>query len=611
MNYQITSLPSQPTATKFTITGLPGAPAQAAPLNEHQQAVQAINAQPNPLGKVAMGVGEAARQTTEALTAPWSPLGWVTGAIGGAAKALGTGVEAVSNFVAPKIGQALRGAVGANTADLIGQKLREAAHSPLAQGIQKTYGSGDVPQALGAVQNVANLAGTVSGAAGVAEALNNPGIGKAFSGISDVAQQHYVANEAANWAKPSTVAKPSYNKPTEILTNAAGRGNDIPTTLVKNRITLANNIDNGTYATADTAAQLRTDASKLSSELLRPSLQMADYTTPKVPVTDIVKSTIDDITHSRGATPHDIQRQITRAKAEGAALAKKYPDGMSLTEMHDNKITYASHGKYSPIGDMNVNNIAAVNRSFGRTLGGLVEAKAPAGVPVKEFNAELAKQYQAADYLESLHGKKVPQSILSRVARTAAKVTGAAAGHAMGGGILGGVGGYHIGGMLETMLENMPNPVKGHFLNTLEMTNPQAFTAVKNFIGEEQAAQLQRRQLPAPSPLGSSKNPITPTPPTVYDKPAPKNNYQETPKSRINIGLGIKDVNMASIDALNAFMDSAYSALKKLEFPSTRPGDVIGAFNERNEIVKKIEDGTATVRDLQRGRELIRLYAGK
>ncbi len=45
----------------------------------------------------------------------------------------------------------------------------------------------------------------------------------------------------------------------------------------------------------------------------------------------------------------------------------------------------------------------------------MVEKKAPADLPIKEFNAELQKKYQMADYLESLHGKNVPKGTASKL----------------------------------------------------------------------------------------------------------------------------------------------------------------------------------------------------
>ena len=430
--------------------------------------------------------------------------------------------KAVVDPIAKAAGGALRTAVGAPNADKVGSAITAAVNNPHVAPVIKDLTSPKVAGDLNAVSQVANLGATVAGAGAGAEALEdlpaaldkNSPIPKAadkvaaipaVQKVTDSLSEHYVNSEKESWAKPASTPQVGFKKVAAIFENAASKGNDIPDTLVKNGIKLSDNVEGGKYVTADTADSIRTDAAKMSSELLRPSLQMADYSTPKTPVTDIVKSTINDIKASKGTTPGDIETQIAKAKQEGNALTRKYPDGMSLTDMHDTKIDYASNGKYSPVGDTNVNNIAGVNRAFGRTLASQVETKAPAGVPVKEFNAELAKQYQAADYLDALDSKKVPQSIMSKIAKTAAKVAGAAVGDSLGGGILGGVGGYHIGGMVESMLENMPNPIKGHFLNTLEMTNPPAFEAVKSYMGDEQMAQLQRRMLPAPT--------------TIYQKP--------------------------------------------------------------------------------------------
>jgi hypothetical protein len=59
---------------------------------------------------------------------------------------------------------------------------------------------------------------------------------------------------------------------------------------------------------------------------------------------------------------------------------------------------------------------------------------------------------------------------------------GAAVGQGIGGGIMGGVGGYHIGGMVESLIEGLPNPIKKSLLENLEVTNPEAFTKVNNYL---------------------------------------------------------------------------------------------------------------------------------
>lgn len=330
-------------------------------------------------------------------------------------------------------------------------------------------------------------------------------------------------NKALNdWKEPIKTNEAKFNKATDIYNNSLNKGNDIADTLVKNKINLDNNIEKGKYATADTADQIRADAQKISNEVLRPALEQADYTTPKIPVSEVVKTTIENIKNSKGVTPGDMEAQITKAETEGKALERKYPDGMGLVDMHDNRISYNSN-RYSPLGAKSDANAANVDRSFGRTLGKLVENNAPKEIPVHQFQQELQKQFQAADYLEALDTKKVPTSVLQTIAKTSAKVAGAITGHGLGGGLLGGVGGYHIGGMVESLFENMPNPIKGYFLDNLSKTNPEAFNAIRNYLGAEQSAQLMRKALPAGNqiPLGPKTSQPIYGRPALPDTPAP------------------------------------------------------------------------------------------
>lgn len=337
-----------------------------------------------------------------------------------------------------------------------------------------------------------------------------PGMNKVNSAL----ENRYVKQNAKEWSAPVETNKPGYSKATDIFKEAEAKGNNIPETLTKNKIDINNNIENGKYSTLDTAEKIRTDAGKMSGEVLRPSLEKADHFTPKTPVEEVINSTIADIKKSKGITVLDEEAQIAKVQAQGEALARKYPEGMSLTDMHDNQINYAHNGGYNFGDTPETGNIKATNRAFGRTLNNLLEEKSPAGIPVKEFKTELSKQYQAADYLESLDKKAVPQTTLQYIAKTAAKVTGAAVGHGMGGGILGGVGGYHIGGMIESLFENMPNPVKAQFLNNLRTANPEAFAAVQKFMQETMNSQINNKQLPAP---GSTRGSSYRNPPTNVD----------------------------------------------------------------------------------------------
>lgn len=283
-----------------------------------------------------------------------------------------------------------------------------------------------------------------------------------------------------DWIAPTTKTNASYSKATDVYNNAQSSGHDIADTLVKNGTKLSDNISEGKYATADTAEKIRSDAGKLSNELLRPALQKADAATPLTPVEDITKATIRDIENSKGITPGDVERQISKAKSEGESLKRKFPDGMRLSDMHDTRINYASNGKYSPIGDTTVNNNANVNRSFGRVLAKEVKNNAPEDIPVDAFQKALQKQYQAADYLDALDTKRVPIGVGTKILRAGAKGVGSALGSTAGLG--GSFAGYSIGGIVESTLEGLPATVRDSLLGNLEKTNPEAFSKISDYL---------------------------------------------------------------------------------------------------------------------------------
>lgn len=324
------------------------------------------------------------------------------------------------------------------------------------------------------------------------------------------------------WEKPATTNKPSYTKATELFKSEQTKGHNIAQTLVKNKIIPSDHIEGGQYATAETADKLRSDAGKLSSDLLRPSLERASYSVPLTPVNDVVNSAIRDIKGNKYLTAEEKATITSKLEATRAGLKKQYPNGMKLVDLHDEKILRGSKVKRSPIGDPATNIEAQKNEAISDTLMTMVEDKAPKDIPVGEFNAELKKQYRAADYLDFLQSKKAPASLISKMAKTSAKVVGAAVGHGLGGGLLGGVGGYHIGGMVESMIEELPNPIKSHFLQNLEISNPPVFQQVKNYLGEQEVSKLMMKALPSPEPLGTAKNPILTPPPTTFEKPAQK-----------------------------------------------------------------------------------------
>lgn len=192
---------------------------------------------------VARSIGEAANETNDALNSSWSPIGWVTKAIGGAANVLGSGVEHIDNYIAPKIGTALRTLVGADNADAVGAKIKAAAASPVATSIQKTYGAGsDVDKAATAVTGALNLAGTEGGIEGVVDGAGT--LGKAVKPLADNLAENAAGQNAPKAAADATktVAKITQAEPGEIP--AAQRGlTGIDPTSVKTFADLSGKLD--------------------------------------------------------------------------------------------------------------------------------------------------------------------------------------------------------------------------------------------------------------------------------------------------------------------------------------------------------------------------------
>lgn len=317
---------------------------------------------------------------------------------------------------------------------------------------------------------------------------------------------------AKGWALPSTVNTSSFNKARDIL----AQDPETPTFLGELRANPAGHIANERYDTADTASALRQTAGQMSRDALRPSLQMADYYTPKTPVSNIIDSAIANIGKTPGTLAGDEKTIVAAIQKEGAALAERYPTGMGLTDMHDEGISYNQKGGYKPNGSDLDNNTATRNRVLGQTLKQAVATKAPANIPVNEFNQYLQKYYHAADYLDALHTKIAPKSTLLNLASRRASVLGAVIGHGIGGGIIGGVGGYMMGGTLEHAAENLSGKAAGSFFSNLEQTNPAAFQKVLDYLTKANAGETGLLALPP----GTSNSPIPLGADTTTPKPS-------------------------------------------------------------------------------------------
>lgn len=395
-----------------------------------------------------------------------STVGHIAGDIAGTAGGI------LGSFISPFLPQGVKNAVGDVTKFVQDKVNAIPGMTP------------EIAKGLGDVFNTASLLGGAK-AEPVVQGTASDAVDTIKNTAADLTKETPITPEqiqsnldgvAKDWQNPTTVNEPKYNNARSVLQ----KDPTVPQTLAQNRINPFENIEDGKYNTEDTAQKLRDDNGTLSKQLLRPSLEIADKSVAPTPIVDF-KPSIDD---TYGVTADDAETIQNKLASKMAALGRKYPNGMTLTDMLDEKITYDKNGGYKPF-KSNADNIDAIaNRSIADSIRSTLETKGDtAGVPVKDFNAELAKNYRAADYLDALHGKKAPTSVAQSIARYGAKVVGAKIAGIVGGGdLVSEFVGYHIGGALEKFVENMTNPMRDSFLKNLQVTNPKAFTTMENYL---------------------------------------------------------------------------------------------------------------------------------
>lgn len=306
---------------------------------------------------------------------------------------------------------------------------------------------------------------------------------------------------ADDWAKPTTINEPKYHKANEVFQ----KDPEVAQNAAKMGLNPFSSIEDGKYVTKDLEKQVRSDTGKLSRDFLRPALQEADYAVEKTLVKDL-KPKVNDFE----VTPDDAETISSRLNTRLQALERKYPEGMTLTDMLDEKITYDKNGGFNQFKSNSDTIDSIANRSISSNLRTQIIEKYPLA---KEFFAEQAKNYRVADYLKALNNVKAPVSTAQTVARYVAKFGGAKLGGIFGGDVVSSFAGYQIGKVFETFLENMTNPMRDSFLKNLKITNPEAFTKVEEMLGTMETERATRLKLPAPAPLGTDKNPIiTPAP---------------------------------------------------------------------------------------------------
>jgi len=336
----------------------------------------------------------------------------------------------------------------------------------------------------------------------------NKGASSLWSGTKDIAksqypnltkenlQEHYVNVEKKNFAEPAIKNEAGYKKAKGIYDNAKANGTDLAQVAVDNGITHDSILEGKKFNTLDTADNIRTDAMQTSHDLMRPALAAAENSVSRVPLADLQSEMLSNIDKIPKSQITDLERAQMKAKVNaeygaGSPADIAHPNGYSLTDLHDGKINTSLKAKHNPLGTIADNLTAQTNDEASGVFKRVLEKKAPPELKVKDFNAELTKKFQLADYLESLHGKKAPQTLAQKSVNLFGKMTGAGFGNSLVGGY-GGFAGYHLGGILVDSFQNMSNPIKAAVLRDLELSKPVIFQAFKDYFGDAEIARMLR-----------------------------------------------------------------------------------------------------------------------
>lgn len=430
----------------------------------------------------------------------------------GALNALGTAFNDFVNMsgdVPSTLGYIAQG-IGLMTPEQHAQYVKnnaDFANSSIGKGIST---AADIGQSGG------NIASTILGAEGVAKGI--PKIPQAATDLKALYDKSYdpAQNGAAakvkaavekDWEKPgSQMGQPKYNKAGQVLKKTPS----IPKFLANQKLDPRSLIENKNYATADAATMMRDMGGQLKADMLRPSLKAADYSTPVTQASSLEDASNAGVEKYSGATPQDEESIKVKIKGQLGALKRKYPNGMTLSQMDEEKVKYDSHAGYNPAKSNADNNEAIANRAIGAALQREIEAKAPANLQVHEFNAAISKYYKAADYLDALNGKRAPTSFWHFAANRFAKGAGALLGSMTGGGILVDMAGYMLGGGLESVLEDMSPNLRNLTLRNLEISQPDVFSKVKSYLTNPSGGMLALPPATSDTPIPLGGDTVTP-----------------------------------------------------------------------------------------------------
>ncbi len=334
-----------------------------------------------------------------------------------------------------------------------------------------------------------------------------PGAGTLFSGVLGAGvkgvktiqklknPQTYIDQIAKDWDVPANAKNVKFDKAKKIEMQAKNKGFDVRQELAQDKVILDKHITDNKYDTTDLVESYRKKAGS-GSEYLDKAIKLKTPAVLKEPSKNIYEQAIKSIDPT--TTEGD---SIIRYLRKEAKLQKPELD---FTDLYNKKKYYGSNSNWKmgmPGEGIKEKANAELNKIFKEKL---VQKGKEAGIPIDKFLQMQEQQYKVADYLESLNGAKVPLTRMQKIRRGTLKTTGALVGAK--GGPYGAVAGFHGGGLIDSLLGDMPKPVRDSILKDYQKATPQVQKQMEQIIADTIAAgkNIEQRML-------SGRNSIFPT----------------------------------------------------------------------------------------------------
>lgn len=330
----------------------------------------------------------------------------------------------------------------------------------------------------------------------------------------------YVADTSEAWNKIGT----DYVRSNKVLTKGTQRGKDSPQFLAERGITPESTLKPGERTKI--ADKIAFEDTEPFEAVLDDSLREVDSYSPRISLADEEAQLLNSI-KKQGFEVGKENTIKNGIKKKFELLREKYGDDMSRVELNAEKKKFWRETNFDTSGQFGHD----VNYQMGKKFKEAIEAGTE-DVNVKGLNSILGDHYEAAKFLRSVDGKAGKLTTGQKIKRAAVKSVSTAVGSAVGGGVPGAITGFVLADSINAGLNAMPNPLKMYYLNRLQKANPalyQEYVKSLNFLKQQEVLRDSRLKLPAPSPLGSEKNPIITPAPTTYEKPAKIINRTEQP----------------------------------------------------------------------------------